>query len=154
MVDEGTQPRQEERELDPVGHLQVHADRMRANMTPGLLAERFAFEGPEADTDPATYLGSAEAFSGRRLLPAPWTIPLSQFHGTMDMNFPIAGARMGRDRLIAAGHMVYWHEFDGGHTTNAMYSLTMFDDLASSERSRPAIVRRRRRPDTPFRKAA
>jgi 3-carboxy-cis,cis-muconate cycloisomerase len=47
--------------------LQVHADRMRANMSTGLLAERIAFEGPDADTDPATYLGSADAFVERAL---------------------------------------------------------------------------------------
>jgi nitrogen fixation-related uncharacterized protein len=35
-----------------------------------------------------------------------------------------------------------------------LWAVKLFDDLASSERSRPAIVRRRRRPDTPFRKAA
>jgi 3-carboxy-cis,cis-muconate cycloisomerase len=47
--------------------LQVHAERMRANMSDGLLAERVAFEGPDADTDPVTYLGSADAFVERAL---------------------------------------------------------------------------------------
>jgi 3-carboxy-cis,cis-muconate cycloisomerase len=50
--------------------LQVHAERMRENMTDGLLAERRAFAeraGVEADDDPATYLGSADAFVERAL---------------------------------------------------------------------------------------
>jgi len=80
----------------------------------------------------AADLGTAEAIAGKRLLPAPWKIPVSQHHGTADMNFPIAGARAGRDRLLAAGHMVYWHEFDGGHTTTPAFALVRWDDLASS----------------------
>ena len=50
--------------------LQVHSDRMRMNMTDGLLAERRVFaerEGVEADDDPTTYLGSADAFVERAL---------------------------------------------------------------------------------------
>jgi poly(3-hydroxybutyrate) depolymerase len=80
----------------------------------------------------ASNLGSAEAIVGKKLLPAPWKIPVSHHHGTMDMNFPIATAREGRDRLIAAGHMVYWHEFAGGHTTTPAFALERYDDLASS----------------------
>ena len=80
----------------------------------------------------AANLGSAEAIAGRRLLPAPWLIPVSQFQGTTDTNFPIATVRADRDRMIAAGHMVYWHEFMGGHTTNAMFALTTYMDLAAS----------------------
>jgi len=34
--------------------------------------------------------------------------------------------------MLAAGHTVYWHEFAGGHTTNAGFAATMYDDLASS----------------------
>ena len=47
--------------------LEVHAERMRANMTGDLLAERRAFEGEDADPDPATYLGSADTFVERAL---------------------------------------------------------------------------------------
>jgi 3-carboxy-cis,cis-muconate cycloisomerase len=50
--------------------LQVHAERMRANMTDGLLAEHRAFaerEGREAGDDPTAYLGSADAFVERAL---------------------------------------------------------------------------------------
>jgi 3-carboxy-cis,cis-muconate cycloisomerase len=47
--------------------LDVHAERMRANMTDDLLAERRVFEGEAADADPATYLGSADAFVDRAL---------------------------------------------------------------------------------------
>ena len=75
---------------------------------------------------------SAQAIAGKKLLPAKWLIPVSHFHGTSDTNFPIASARKGRDELIAAGHKVYWHEFAGGHTTNAGFAATMYDDLASS----------------------
>ena len=77
-------------------------------------------------------LGSAEAIAGKKLLPAKWLIPVSHFHGISDTNFPIATARAGRDQLLAAGHKVYWHEFPGGHTTNAVDDGTMYDDLASS----------------------
>ena len=48
------------------------------------------------------------------------------------MNFPIMYARQGRDRLMAAGHTVYWHEFDGGHTTTPAYAATMIQDLMGS----------------------
>jgi polyhydroxybutyrate depolymerase len=77
-------------------------------------------------------LGTAEYYAGMPLLPAPWKIPVSQFHGLTDPNFPIDAARMGRDRLLAAGHQVYWHEFNGGHTTTAAFALQMYDDLAGS----------------------
>lgn len=77
-------------------------------------------------------LGSAEALVGAPLLPAAWKIPVSHHHGLTDTNFPIDTARAGRDRLVAAGHTVYWHEFDGGHTTNAAMALVRWDDLASS----------------------
>jgi len=80
----------------------------------------------------AANLGSAEAVAGRRLLPARWTIPVSHFHGLTDTNFPIATARDGWNRLEAAGHTVYRHEFDGGHTTNAGYARTMYMDLMSA----------------------
>ena len=77
-------------------------------------------------------LGTAEYYAGQPLLPAAWKIPVSHTHGVNDPNFPIATARAGRDKLLAAGHPVYWHEFDGGHTTNAAFALQMYDDLASS----------------------
>lgn len=66
------------------------------------------------------------------LLPAAWKIPVSHHHGLTDTNFPIDTARAGRDRLLAAGHTVHWHELDGGHTTNAAMALVRWDDLASS----------------------
>lgn len=47
--------------------LQVHPERMRANMSDGLLAERVAIQGDGADRDPATYLGSATVFVDRVL---------------------------------------------------------------------------------------
>ena len=77
-------------------------------------------------------LNTAEAIIGHALLPAPWKIPVSHFHGTQDMNFPIMYAIAGKDRLIAAGHPFYWHPFDGGHTTNPTDALTMYQDLAAS----------------------
>lgn len=77
-------------------------------------------------------LGSAEAISGKSLVPAAWKIPVSHHHGLADMNFPIDTARAGRDKLLAAGHKVDWHEFDGGHTTTAAFALIRWDDLASS----------------------
>lgn len=75
---------------------------------------------------------SAQALAGKKLLPAPWKIPVAHTHGVTDMNFPIAYARKGRDELLAAGHVVHWHEFDGGHTTTAAFAATMYDDLAAS----------------------
>jgi poly(3-hydroxybutyrate) depolymerase len=77
-------------------------------------------------------LGSAEAISGKSLVPAAWKIPVSHHHGLTDMNFPIDTARAGRDKLLAAGHKVDWHEFDGGHTTTAAFALVRWDDLATS----------------------
>jgi poly(3-hydroxybutyrate) depolymerase len=77
-------------------------------------------------------LGSAEAISGKSLVPAAWKIPVSHHHGVSDMNFPIDTARAGRDKLLAAGHEMHWHEFDGGHTTTAAFALVRWDDLASS----------------------
>jgi predicted esterase len=79
-------------------------------------------------------LSSAEAVAGMKLVPgvAKWLIPLSQTHGVSDTNFPIADARAGRDRMVAAGHTVYWHEFAGGHTTSATLVEMTYDDLASS----------------------
>ncbi len=80
----------------------------------------------------AANLGSGEALYGKKLLPAPWKIPVSHFHGVDDKNFPIDTARSGRDRLTAAGHKVYWHEFPGGHTTSAADAAKRYDDLATS----------------------
>lgn len=80
----------------------------------------------------AANLGTAEYYAGQSLLPAPWKIPVSHTHGQSDANFPIDTAIAGRDKLLAAGHPVYWHEFAGGHTTNAAHALQMYDDLASS----------------------
>lgn len=79
-------------------------------------------------------LGSAEAGpNGQKpLLPAPWTIPVSHFHGDQDMNFPLMYAQAGIDRLKAAGHMTYFHVFSGGHTANAMMAATEYDELISS----------------------
>jgi poly(3-hydroxybutyrate) depolymerase len=77
-------------------------------------------------------LGSAEAVNGAPLLPSPWKIPVSHFHGTQDMNFPIMYAIAGMNRLIAAGHPFYWHPFNGGHTTNPADALQMYMDLKSS----------------------
>jgi hypothetical protein len=50
----------------------------------------------------------------------------------MDMNFPYSVVTADRDRMIAAGHTVHWHEFDGGHTTNAGFALTTYTDLMGS----------------------
>jgi poly(3-hydroxybutyrate) depolymerase len=79
-------------------------------------------------------LGSAEAGAngGIPLLPAPWTIPVSHFHGDQDMNFPIMYAQAGIDRLKAAGHMTYFHIFSGGHTATPMMAAQEYDDLISS----------------------
>jgi predicted esterase len=67
------------------------------------------------------------------LLPSAWLIPVSIYHGSTDPNFPIAetGER-SRDILLDAGHTVYWHEFNGGHTTNAAYVYQMWEDLKDS----------------------
>lgn len=74
-------------------------------------------------------LGSAEAINGGTLVPAPWKIPVSHFHGDQDMNFPIASAQAGITKLMNAGHPTFWHPFSGGHTTNAGFAATMYDDL-------------------------
>lgn len=74
-------------------------------------------------------LGSAESLNGGSLVPAPWKIPVSHFHGDQDMNFPIASAQSGITKLMNAGHPTFWHPFSGGHTTNAGFASTMYDDL-------------------------
>jgi poly(3-hydroxybutyrate) depolymerase len=77
-------------------------------------------------------LGSAEAIAGRPLLPAPWKIPVSHFHGEQDQNFPIQTAIDGMNQLKAAGHPFHWHPFDGGHMTTPQDALQMYLDLESS----------------------
>jgi len=81
-------------------------------------------------------LGTAEYYasqSGVTLLPSAWEIPVSIFHGTTDPNFPIAQTgEPSRDALLDAGHPVFWHQFNGGHTTNAADALQMWNDLKSS----------------------
>jgi 3-carboxy-cis,cis-muconate cycloisomerase len=47
--------------------LEVHPERMRANMSEALVTERLAFEGEDADREPTAYLGSAEALVDRVL---------------------------------------------------------------------------------------
>lgn len=76
-------------------------------------------------------LGSAEAAGngGNSLLPAPWKIPVSHFHGDQDMNFPIMYAQQGITRLMNAGHPTFWHPFSGGHTANAMMTAQEYEDL-------------------------
>ena len=77
-------------------------------------------------------LGSGEYINGGSLLPAPWKVPVSHFHGDSDPNFPIAQALAGINTLKAAGHTTYWHPFTGGHTTSAPDALARFDDLKTS----------------------
>ncbi len=78
-------------------------------------------------------LGTAEYFHGSRLLPSAWKIPASIYHGEQDPNFPFAACGEGsKDALVDAGHVVYWHPFMGGHTTNAADALQQYDDLESS----------------------
>jgi adenylosuccinate lyase len=53
-----------------LGALQVHVDRMRENMTDGLLAEHRSFaelDGIDASDNPTAYLGSTDAFVERAL---------------------------------------------------------------------------------------
>lgn len=50
--------------------LEVDADRMRANIDPGVLAEKVSLAGgelPASERDPATYLGAAQVFVDRAL---------------------------------------------------------------------------------------
>jgi len=82
-------------------------------------------------------LGTAEVYEaelkGPALLPSEWLIPASLFHGEQDPNFPFAQCGEGsRDALVDAGHVVYFHPFMGGHTTNAADALLQYEDLASS----------------------
>ncbi len=79
-------------------------------------------------------LGSAEATVGMSLVPAPWKIPVSHFHGQSDMNFPIMYALAGKTKLENAGHTFYWHPIPGGHSAPATpaNALQEFDDLKAS----------------------
>jgi poly(3-hydroxybutyrate) depolymerase len=80
----------------------------------------------------ASTLGSGEYINGTSLLPAPWKVPVSHFHGDSDPNFPSAQALAGINKLKAAGHTTYWHPFTGGHTTSAPDALARYDDLKTS----------------------
>ncbi len=63
-------------------------------------------------------------------LPSAWLIPVSIFHGSQDMNFPINETGIpSRNVLADAGHTVYWHEFNGGHETSPADALQMWNDL-------------------------
>jgi poly(3-hydroxybutyrate) depolymerase len=92
-------------------------------------AERFSGIGiNSSDLSTAEYGPNG----GVELIPAPWTIPVSHFHGDQDANFPIQYAKQGVDRLAAAGHKTYWHPFTGGHTASAPMAAQEYDDLISS----------------------
>jgi len=82
-----------------------------------------------ADFNQANVLAESD---GKKLLPPAWLIPISHTHGTGDTRFPIASARDGRDKLLAAGLTVAWHEFEGDSTTDPASALVMWDDLAKS----------------------
>jgi predicted esterase len=78
-------------------------------------------------------LGTAEYYNGGSLLPSAWEIPFSLSHGTQDQNFPIAMTGIpSMEALEDAGHTVYWHEFNGGHTTTPALAQLMYLDLESS----------------------
>ena len=78
-------------------------------------------------------LGSSEYYFGGPLLPSAWDIPVSMYHGYQDPNFPFEVAGQGsHDALVDAGHVVYWHPFDGGHITTAADNLQMYEDLQNS----------------------
>lgn len=74
-------------------------------------------------------LSAAEYVNGSLLLPAPWRVPVSHFHGDTDTNFQAASAQAGIDRLRSAGHPVFWHLFSGGHQARAADALTEYDEL-------------------------
>jgi poly(3-hydroxybutyrate) depolymerase len=73
-------------------------------------------------------LGTAEVYAGK-LLPSAWLIPVSNFQGDQDQNFPISIVEKGMQRLVDAGHPFFWHPFSGGHTTTAPFALQMYMDL-------------------------
>ena len=74
-------------------------------------------------------LSAGEYVAGGALLPAPWKVPVSHFHGESDPNFVLADALSGINRLQAAGHPVFWHPFVGGHQATAADALVEFDEL-------------------------
>jgi poly(3-hydroxybutyrate) depolymerase len=74
-------------------------------------------------------LSAGEYVNGGPLLPAAWHVPVSHFHGDMDMNFTAASALDGIEALMAAGHPTFWHLFSGGHQATAQDALTEYDEL-------------------------
>ena len=74
-------------------------------------------------------LSAGQSVAGANLLPAAWKIPVSHFHGDQDQNFMAADAQNGINRLMTAGHPVFWHLFSGGHTAKAADALAEFDEL-------------------------
>lgn len=62
---------------------------------------------------------------------APWKIPVSDVHGTMDQN-PISLTYQDKADFIAAGHVFTLHEHTGGHTISAAQVRMQYDDLAAS----------------------
>lgn len=77
-------------------------------------------------------LSAGENVAGRYLLPAPWKVPVSHFHGDQDQNFVLADAQSGITRLQNAGHPVNFHVFSGGHQATAADALVEYDELKSS----------------------
>jgi poly(3-hydroxybutyrate) depolymerase len=78
-------------------------------------------------------LATAEYYYGGPLLPSTWAIPFSLSHGTQDQNFPIQTTGIASMNILEdAGHVVYWHQFDGPHTTTAALAQAMYTDLKSS----------------------
>jgi phospholipase/carboxylesterase len=77
-------------------------------------------------------LSAGENVAGRSLLPAPWKVPVSHFHGDQDQNFLLADAQSGITRLQNAGHPVSFHVFSGGHQATAADALVEYDELKST----------------------
>ncbi len=65
----------------------------------------------------STYLPLAASLAGEAA-DANRRVPILMTHGRGDAIIPIANAQRSRDRLLAAGHPVEWHEYDLGHSVN------------------------------------
>jgi phospholipase/carboxylesterase len=62
----------------------------------------------------SAYLPLAE--SAAEFAPASRGVPIFMAHGTQDPVIPLARATASRDRLLAAGYAVQWHEFAMPHS--------------------------------------
>jgi predicted esterase len=59
-------------------------------------------------------------------------LPVDIHHGRSDPVVPFSHAEQARDVLTANGHTVYFHPFDGGHTTSPEHADEIWAEIGSA----------------------